>query len=283
MRLDDLLAATPVLAVRHHPAAARTIQRAAAAGLLTSLLPGVYVRPEFATDPAARLLAVSAWSPNGAVCGPTAVQLFSGSAISMPIRLRSPNRDRPVAWLQVCRGRVPDRYRFSFRGISTVTPAYAAVEVAGTDGGEAVMGFLRSRLVTPSALAETLPRLRPPPGNPQRKAVVRRAMSNPWSFAEARLHDLLDGAGIGGWVANEPLWVAGVLLFPDVLFAYDRLVLEFDGEAVHSGHEQFEKDRWRQNLLVAARYRGATDHLDHAERAPVPGIVETVRQLLAES
>jgi very-short-patch-repair endonuclease len=282
MRLDDLLASTPVLAVSDHPAQTRTFQRAAAAGVLAALLPGVYVRPEHATDAAVRLLAVSAWSRHGALCGRTAVELFTHSPITMPVLLRSPNRARPAAWLQVCRGRVPAEHRLSYRGINTVTPAYAAVEVAGTDGGAALFEFLRDRLVTPSVLAATLPAFDHQPGNPRRRAIVLRAVSNPWSFAEARLHDLLDAAGIVGWVANQPVRVGGVQVIPDVLFAQDRLALEFDGEAVHSGHEQFEKDRWRQNLLAAAGYRVLRITWTMLNERPLH-VLEVIRQLLAES
>jgi very-short-patch-repair endonuclease len=84
---------------------------------------------------------------------------------------------------------------------------------------------------------------------------VESAASNPWSFGEARLHDLLRRAGISGWVANEGVRVSGRLVLPDVRFRGHKLVLEFDGEAVHSDHEQFEEDRVRQNALVLGGFR----------------------------
>ena len=49
--------------------------------------------------------------------------------------------------------------------------------------------------------------------------------------------------------------MSGRLLFPDVRFRRHNLVLEFDGEAFHRDHEQFEEDRLRQNALVLGGFR----------------------------
>jgi very-short-patch-repair endonuclease len=250
MIIDDLLAARGVLTLRDHPRQARTIQRAAVRGQLVGLLPGVFVRPEHAVDPAVRLLATSAWARNGVICGPTAVELLLGRPISMPIRLRSPNRATPVPWLSVTRGRVPAEHRRCYRGINTVSLDYACLEVAPVDRGEAAFDALRRCLVSPASLQAALPAFSRSPGNPVRRMVARRAITNPWSFAEAMLHDLLDAAGITGWVANKPMRLDGALVFPDLWLLRHRLAIEFDGEAVHSGHAQFEEDRRRQNLLV---------------------------------
>lgn len=254
MRIDELLEASEILVLKKHPQTVRTIQRAAERGVLVPILPGVFVRPEFADDLAARLLAVSAWSP-GAVHGRTAVALLSGRAIPMPIELCSPNRAAPVRWLTVTRGSVPAGHRRRFRGISTVSAEYACLEVAVSDRGEAAFEFLRRRLVTPAGLAAALPAFDHTTGNAERRRIAGQAIRNPWSFAEAQLHDLLLRAGVDGWVANEPLRIGGVLLFPDMWFPAHRLIVEFDGEASHTGHEQFERDRWRQNTMVKGELR----------------------------
>ncbi|MGC3992872.1 MAG: DUF559 domain-containing protein [Propionicimonas sp.] len=255
MRIDDLLASSPVLALREHPHSARTIQRAAADGLLVPVLPGVFVRKGLDDDPVTRLRAVSAWSSPGVVHARTAIELFSGTSVSMPVELRSPNRDAPVPWLKVARGSVPREFRCRFHGVRTVTPAYACLELASTDRGETAFDFLRRRLVTPADLAAALPTFDGTHGNPERRRIATQAIRNPWSFAEARLQDLLLGAGITGWVANEPLRLGQVLLFPDIWFPELRLVIEFDGKEIHTDHLRFENDRWRQNLLVTEGFR----------------------------
>ncbi|MCA0295455.1 MAG: endonuclease domain-containing protein [Actinobacteria bacterium] len=255
MRIDDLLASSRVLSLRQHPRSARSIQRAAEAGRVVSILPGVFVVPEDVLNPAVRLLAVSAWSAAGAICGRTAAQVYSGNPVTMPIALRSPNRARPVAWLRVSRGRIPAEHQVHHRGLVLVSPAYACLEIAAADHGEAAFRFLRTRITTVPELEATLPAFEHTPGNPARRRVALQAIANPWSYAEALLHDLLRSAGITGWVANEPLWLGGALLYPDVWFREAGVILEFDGKESHTGGGRFEDDRYRQNLLVREGFR----------------------------
>lgn len=280
MRIDDLLEANPVLALRQYPRQVRTIQRAAERGLVAPVLPGVYLRPVLLADPAARLLAASLWSCQGSVVGATAVELLLGRAITMPIHLRTPTRARPASWIEPVRGRVPAVHRRYYRGISTVTAEYACLEVAASDQGEALFEALRRRLVTRAGLEATLPAFARSPGNPVRREVAARAMSNPWSFAEALLHALLEVAGITGWVANQPVRLDGELLFPDAWFPAERVILEFDGEAVHSTHEQFERDRSRQNLFVAHGYRVVRVTWEMLTEHPYV-VIDTLRAVLA--
>jgi very-short-patch-repair endonuclease len=283
MRIDDLLAASSgVLVLRDHPRSARTIQRAADRGVVAAVLPGVFLRPDHLGDPAARLLAVSVWSPSGVVCADTALQLFTGRPVSMPIRLRSPNRREPVPWLCVSRGAVPIEHRTRYRGIRTVTPAYAGLELATHDRGAAIFELLRRGLLTPDDLAATAAAFSGTPGNAERRRIATRAMGNPWSLAEARLHELLDSAGITGWVANRPLRIAGQVLYPDIWFRRQRVVVEFDGEAFHTSHPDFEGDRRRQNLLAAAGFRVV--RITWAMLTDEPeAVVAVVRRVLAVS
>jgi len=255
VRIDDLLCASPVLSLREHPRTARTIQRAADAGKVVQLLPGVFVAPGTAADPAVRLLAVSAWAASGSICGRTAVQVYSGDPITMPIHLRSPNRARPVRWLRVVRGHVPEQHRVRYRGLSLVSPAYACLEVAPADHGEAAFRFLRTGVATVGGLEAALPAFASTSRNPERRRIALQAIANPWSYAEALLHDLLRSAGITGWVANRGLWIDGALVFPDVWFPDAGVIIEFDGRTVHDSSGQFEEDRIRQNLLVRGGLR----------------------------
>ncbi|UZN05171.1 DUF559 domain-containing protein [Cellulomonas sp. S1-8] len=89
-------------------------------------------------------------------------------------------------------------------------------------------------------------------GNVQRSWCADRLRRGALSEAEERLHDLLHGAGVTGWVANasllHPLGVPAVV---DVWFEDVRLVVEIDGRVAH-GADRFQDDRTRQNLLVGA-------------------------------
>ena len=254
MRIDDLLErADGVIRLRDHPACARTIQRAAVRGTLVAILPGIFVRPERETSTAIRIRAACAWSSIGAIHGLTAAQLHLRRPVTLPIRLRAPWRGDPPAWLRVSYGMVLQPLEES--GLRVATAAHSVVELAAEDAGEAVFEALRSRLVTPGQLIEVLPEFAGSRGARVRRAVVESAASNPWSYGEARLHDLLRRSGISGWVANEAMRVAGRVVFPDVRFRGNNLVLEFDGEAFHRDHEQFEEDRIRQNALVLGGFR----------------------------
>jgi Protein of unknown function (DUF559) len=92
-------------------------------------------------------------------------------------------------------------------------------------------------------------------GSPRLRALLQVVRSGAASGGEARLHTLLDAAGITGWQAAATVFDdAGVIGVVDVLFPGVRLVIEFDGWRAHSGRGQFVQDRRRQNRLVAAGF-----------------------------
>lgn len=280
MRIDDLLADSDVIRLSDHPRSARTIQRAAARGRLVPILPGVFVPPDRTRAVGTRIRAACAWSRQGCIHSLTALQLHLRLPVTMPIRLRAPYRGGTVGWLRVTEGRV--RSPLEDAGLRIASAAHAVVELAATDRGEAAFTALRLRLVDAEQLIAVLPEFAGSRGNTERRRVIEAAASNPWSFGEARLHDLLRRAGIGGWVANEGVRVAGRLVFPDVRFTGHNLVLEFDGEAFHSDHEQFEEDRLRQNLLVLGGFRVLRFTWEAVTLSP-EAVIRTVREALAMS
>lgn len=254
VRIDELLErGDGLIRLRDRPDCASTVQRAARAGLVVPILPGIYADPGRAASPAVRIRAACAWAPLGVIHGQTAVELYLRRPISLPIRLRAPHSAAPATWLRVSRGVVPDY--LDQEGLRVASAVYACVEMAGHDGGEAIFEALRRRLFRAEALEPALDMFARAANNAVRRQVVTAAVDNPWSFAEAVLHGLLRKAGISGWLANEPMKVRGQMVAPDVWFPEHRLVLEVDGEAVHSTHEQFEADRERQNLLVLGNLR----------------------------
>lgn len=60
----------------------------------------------------------------------------------------------------------------------------------------------------------------------------------------------LPRAGLNGFQVNQP--VRGYLA--DLLYEPLRLIIEIDGWAYHGNREAFQRDRARQNVLVAAGY-----------------------------
>ena len=278
MRIDDLLADSEVIRLADHPRSARTIQRAAGRGRLVAILPGVFVPPDRTGAAATRIRAACAWSRQGCIHSLTAWELHLRVPVTMPIRLRAPYRGGAVAWLRVSLGTVVTPVEDT--GLRIASAAHAAVELAATDGGEAAFTALRQRLVDPEQLLAVLPEFAGSPGNRERRRVVEAAARNPWSYGEARLHAVLRRARIDGWVANPALRLGGRLTIPDVWFPERRLALEFDGEAVHSSHAQFEEDRRRQNRMTVARIRVLRFTWEAVGQHP-DEVVATVRAMLA--
>jgi hypothetical protein len=73
------------------------------------------------------------------------------------------------------------------------------------------------------------------------------------SAAERLAMSLLRSVGITGWVGNAEIYDrSGLIGVGDIVFGAARVVVEIDGWAYHSDRERFQRDRTRQNRLVAA-------------------------------
>lgn len=89
------------------------------------------------------------------------------------------------------------------------------------------------------------------------------------SAAERLAVELLRDAGIGGWVVNAEIHDrAGLVGYGDIVFRTARLVVEIDGWAYHSDRERFQRDRTRQNRLVAAGWTVLRFTWDDLTRRP---------------
>jgi very-short-patch-repair endonuclease len=120
-------------------------------------------------------------------------------------------------------------------------------------------------------------------GTTQLRRLVRVSASGSLSAAEDRLHETLRLGGLSGWKANAPILIdGGLVAVADVLFPAKRVVIEVDGFAAHSSRPVFQRDRTKQNQLVAAgfvvlRFTWA-DLVDRPEH-----VVATVRAALARA
>ena len=111
------------------------------------------------------------------------------------------------------------------------------------------------RLVTPAALRSVVER------HPRHRGVARlraaaagsatRGLRMTRSEAERRLADLLEAARLPAPELNVRL--AGHEV--DALWRVERLVVEVDGYAFHSGRAAFERDRRRDAELQSAGFR----------------------------
>jgi very-short-patch-repair endonuclease len=74
---------------------------------------------------------------------------------------------------------------------------------------------------------------------------------------EARLLPRLIEEGLPAPRTNVKLKIDGRVLEVDLLWEKQRLAIETDGEETHGTSAAFQRDRWRDQLLVAAGYRTA--------------------------
>lgn len=98
-------------------------------------------------------------------------------------------------------------------------------------------------------------RLRQQPGrwgNRQLRALLADLTDGAAAESERRLHGLLRSAGMRDWRPNFAVCVGDRRYLLDVAFPDRRLAIEIDGYQFHSSVRAFERDRLRQNALVAA-------------------------------
>lgn len=111
------------------------------------------------------------------------------------------------------------------------------------------------QMITREQLEERVERRPKARGNGQLRRLLHETRDGALSPAERRCIEILRRARLRGWECNARVTEAGrVLGVVDVLFAAERVVVEIDGRAAHSQPGAFQRDRTRQNLLVAAGY-----------------------------
>ncbi|MFL0181664.1 MULTISPECIES: type IV toxin-antitoxin system AbiEi family antitoxin domain-containing protein [unclassified Mycobacterium] len=133
------------------------------------------------------------------------------------------------------------------RGLLVTGLALTTVEAAARrGGGPKVMDTALQRHTELPHLWRAQLRNAGRQGSPAARRMLQAAESGARSQAERMLVQLLRDAGITGWVANYRL--GGYKI--DVAFPEIAVAIEVDGWAYHSGPDEFEGDRVRQNQIV---------------------------------
>lgn len=247
-----------VLRRRDHPQLGRRLDRLLARAELTSILPGILVRPTDADNPIVRVRAGLCWlGPDAVVTGHAAARLTFWpdcrvEAVSFAVPHGMPRR-RP-GW-PVMRTLIPPQMRTTVSGIPMTVPAYTAMDLsAGPDGGDVIDRVLRSRQATLGALRQALASMPGRSGNRTRTRLLRDSRDAPWSELERAGHRLFRRHHLTGWRANAWVDLPTGGAYADLLFADERVIVEFDGWDFHSDRAAFESDRRRRNELVLAGY-----------------------------
>jgi len=136
------------------------------------------------------------------------------------------------------------------------------------DHGRAlVIDALQRRLIDVDDLRSGLASVGRRHGIGRARSILEAVGGVPHSEMEARVHRLLRDAGIGGWTANTAVHDAdGLVGYVDLVFERQLVAVELDGHAYHSDPARFQRDRERQNRLVALGYvvlRFAWDDVVH--------------------
>lgn len=128
-----------------------------------------------------------------------------------------------------------------------LTVVEAAVQFGG---GAKLMDSALQRHVDLLSLWRTHLRNKGRTGAPRARRLLQAADDGARSEAERRLLRILRDARITGWKANYR--VGGYRV--DVGFPVQKVAIEVDGFAFHSGAEEFQVDRTRQNDIVMMRW-----------------------------
>ncbi len=141
-------------------------------------------------------------------------------------------------------------------GIAVASPACTVIDLIRFlrrhEAEQVGRAALQRRVVTLDALHLARARLSRLHGANQLQEVIEALAEGTHAESEHLFVTRLRDAGITGWVANHPVLIGGRRYFLDVAFERARLAVEIDGRAHHSDSDAFQRDRQRQNDLVAA-------------------------------
>ena len=251
-----------VLATEHgvisrsaHPELATAIAWRLRNGGLASILPGVYSSPAGADLFDVRVRATTTWERDAIFTGRVAARLTFWPELPVSeITLTAPAKRKAPPGFRVDRRKIPPELVVEAGGIRCTAPALTALDLCDVVGGDGIDTVLRTRAATLADLYQAFKLTPGRSGNGKRRRLLLESRHEPWSRAEREAHALLVDQGITGWVANYPVQRLSVRYYIDIAFPEAMLAIEIDGREFH-GAAAFERDRWRQNDLVASGWR----------------------------
>ncbi|WP_249383048.1 DUF559 domain-containing protein [Actinotalea sp. K2] len=210
-------------------------------------------------DPMVPVWAACLTWPDAVVCRRAAARVH-GLPVDLTGRVHAivPHGRRARARLEPLRVALPEDDVLRFAGFALTTLPRTVLDLLGhlpERESESLLVWVLTRRVLTHAHLERLLSERPGlAGNVRRRALLATTRGGAMSLAERRLHTILERGGVAGWQADQTLRDdTGIIGNADVLFRAEKLVLEVDGQAYHQG-AQFQRDRTRQNRLVAAGF-----------------------------
>lgn len=229
----------------------RTVRRWVAEGRWQRLHPGIYLAEGRRLGPAAIVRAAWLWGGSSTlVSGPAAAWWYGlrdrlDGPVTLTVRRAGRARGRPGVAIR--RRDLDPRDRSSLRGIGLTALPLTVLETAiAVDDGPALLDRALQRSVPFDLVVDAYLRNIGARGWTRARSLLTAAADGAASKAERRFIELLNAAGIGGWVLGLKVgpWTLD-LAFPDA-----RVAVEFDSWAWHSDHERFRRDRRKGNDVV---------------------------------
>lgn len=229
----------------------RAIERRLQSGAWVRCSRGVYFVDDRPFSDAARIrAAVWSYGSGAAASGLTAAWWLAVTRFAPDIAEVTVPRDshgRRHADTRVRRRDLADCDVVERRGLRVTSLPLTVVEAAAQRGGGAkLMDNALQRHVDLNSLWHAHLRNKGRTGAPRSRRLLQAASDGSRSAAERLLINILKTAGISGWKANYR--VAGYRV--DVGFPRSRVAIEVDGMAFHTGADEFQTDRERQNIIV---------------------------------
>jgi very-short-patch-repair endonuclease len=235
----------------------RMLRRRVAAGLLVPVNTRVVALPGVSLDLRTRTLAAALAHPGALPTGPSAAVLLGAGPWQRidlgqePWLIGPRDRGLPARFVSH-----PGARSVRARGVLVAHPADAVVDMLrflpaqdALDVGQQALG---RRMVGLDWLVTEHARLSQLRGAGQMRRTIRSLAEGTRSEAERHLVSLLRKNGIAGWVANLRVRAGGRTYVLDLAFARERITVEVDSRAFHTDAGAFQRDRTRQNDLVAA-------------------------------
>lgn len=246
-RLQQILAEQGVVARRSWPALRGVVARAVATGELEAVLPGVYVEAGASRDWRRRALAASVRHADATIVGRAAAALtfWPGCPVG-DVEVSRPTRTAERSGFVWHRYVVPNRWVVHRAGLRFAHPAWAAVELCATLGGEVLDEGLRAGIAL-GDMWDAHRDMGERKGARPRELLLRDSRDEPWSEGERAYHQMLRAHHISGWHTN--VRVSGYLL--DVAWKELKVGAEVDGYRFHGDRASFEADRIRDQRLLA--------------------------------
>lgn len=235
-----------------------TVFARARSGRYQRLLPGVYAVEE--PTPLTWPCAVTRWKPSAVLSHRTAAWLWGlgEQPAVVEATVGATTSVRGPAEVRLHRRRLEPREVTSYRGMATVTPERALLDLHSVERGPELERLVDDCPLNPHVVAQLLER-----------------SSGTWGVVPARRQLRLSAPGTASEperVLSRALVLRGCRLEPnarvgryraDLLHRRARVIVEVDGRAHHSAPVVFVSDRVRQNALqldgwLVLRYAAAT-------------------------